>query len=195
MSQSENARAANKAHLGRDFEQMLEQAHAYYALRKIADIKKNPSEWKYTNQVAWDKMRGYRADLVAKTNTGRFIKRTKSNIDFSGVAGGWYVTFDAKQVSRQNFPLSDLPEHQLRTLHFSEVCGAISGLMIRFAAYNRVFFISAGYVQSVNDQMLVKGGKKSISLAECEVNGIEIPKSGAIDCDWFSVLVGEKKCI
>lgn len=184
--------AVNKAHLGRDFERLLEQAHAVYAAKRIADMKKNPGEWKYTNKGAYDKMRSYRADLVAITNTGRYIKRTKSNIDFSGVAGGWYVMFDAKQVSRMNFPLSDLPEHQLETLRVAERCGAIAGLMIHFTSYGRTFFLSAEYVDGVATQMLVKGGKKSISLAECEENGIEIPKSGMIECDWYSVLIEKR---
>jgi recombination protein U len=183
------AGSVQKAHLGRDFERMLEQAHEVYAVKKIADVKKNPTEWRYTNKTAYDKMRAYRADLVAITNTGRYIKRVKSNIDFSGVAGGRYVTFDAKQVSRQNFPLSNLYEHQLENLYFAEQCGAISGLMIHFTEYKRTFFVPAKYAQTVSDQMLLKGGKKSISLGDCEENGVEVPKTAMIECDWFSVLV------
>jgi recombination protein U len=178
-----------KAHLGRDFERMLEQAHAVYAARKIADVKKNPAEWKYTNQQAFEKMRAYRADLVARTNTGRYIKRVTSNVDFSGVAAGCYVMFDAKQVSRHSFPLSDLPEHQLQTLFFAEQCGAVSGLMIHFTSHRRTFFISAGYVNQVATDMLVKRGKKSIALSECEQYGVEIPRTPMVECDWFEVLV------
>lgn len=179
----------NHTHLGREFERMLEQAHAVYAVKKMADVKKNPVEWKYISKSGYDKMKHYRQDFVAQTNTGRFIMRVKSNIDFSGVAGGRHVMFDAKQVSRMNFPLADLPEHQLRTLLFSERCGAISGLMIYFSTYKRTFFVPAGYVDRVGTQMLVKGGKKSISLSDCGENGTEIPKTAMIECDWLSVLI------
>jgi recombination protein U len=179
----------NKANLGKEFEKLLEQAHSVYAVKRIADMKKNPVEWKYTSQETYEKTKHYRADITAKTNTGRYIIRAKSNVDFSGVAGGRYVMFDAKQVSRANFPLGDLAEHQLRTLCSAEQCGAIAGLMIYFSAYKRAFFVPASYVQKVSDQMLVKGGKKSISLDECEKFGTEIPKTAMIECDWFSVLI------
>ena len=187
------AAAVNKSNLGKAFESMLERSHAVYATQKIAAMQKNPAEWKYTGPTAYYKMANHPKDLVARTNTGRFLTRVKSTIDFSGVAGGRFVTFDAKQVSRLNFPLSDLPLHQLSTLCFAEQCGAISGLMIHFSTYKRTFFVPAGYVERVNNEMNLSGGKKSISLADCEENGIEIPSSLMIECDWFGVLIDGNK--
>lgn len=184
-----SAVAVNKSNLGKEFEAMLERSHAVYATQRIAAMQKNPSEWKYTGPMAYDKMKNHPKDLVARTNTGRYLTRVKSTIDFSGVAGGRFVTFDAKQVSRLNFPMSDLPPHQLATLTFAEQCGAISGLMIHFASLGRTFFVSASYVELVNNQMNFAGGKKSISLADCEENGVEIPRSPVVECDWFGVLI------
>jgi recombination protein U len=182
--------AANKSNLGKAFESMLERSHEVYAKQKIASMQKNPAEWKYTGPMAYYKMANHPKDLVARTNTGRFLTRVKSTIDFSGVAGGRYVMFDAKQVSRLNFPLSDLPEHQLSTLCFAEQCGAISGLMIHFSTYKRTFFVPARYVEKVRNEITELGGKKSISLTDCEQNGIEVPSSPLVECDWFSVLIG-----
>lgn len=168
---------------------MLERSHEVYATERVASMQRNPSEWKYTGPAAFEKMRTHHQDLVARTNTGRYLQRVRSTVDFSGVAGGRFVTFDAKQVSRLNFPLSDLRPHQLTTLCFAEQCGAISGLMIHFTTYRRTFFVPAGYVEQVWNAMTSADGKKSISLAECGENGIEIPSSALVECDWFGVLI------
>lgn len=172
---------------------MLERSHEVYATQKLAAMQRNPSEWKYTGPAAFDKMKNHHQDLVARTNTGRYLQRVKSTVDFSGVAAGRFVTFDAKQVSRLNFPLSDLPPHQLARLTFAEQCGALSGLMIHFTSLRRTFFVSASYVELVNNQMNFFDGKKSISLSDCEENGVEIPRSPIAECDWFAVLIKESK--
>lgn len=179
----------NKAHLGREFEQMLEQAHEVYATQRIASVRKHPVEWRYTSGAAYDKMSGHRQDLVARTNTGRYLTRVKSNIDFSGVAAGRHVAFDAKQVSRLNYPLDNLPEHQLNTLLAVAECGAIAGLMIYFSTYERAFFVPANYVDRCCKEMAFGVGKKSISLADCEQNGTEIKSSPLIQFDWFAAIV------
>ncbi len=183
---------ANKAHLGREFEQMLEQSHEVYLTQGIAAVRKHPIEWRYTSKLVYDKMAGHRQDLVARTNTGRFLTRVKSNIDFSGVAAGRHVAFDAKQVSRLNYPLDNLPDHQLRTLATVEQCGAISGLMIFFSTYGRAFFVSAGYVDKCCKEMAFGLGKKSISMADCEENGTELKASPLVRFDWFAALIGDK---
>lgn len=179
----------NKAHLGREFEALLEEAHAIYAAQRIASVRKHPIEWRYTGQVAYAKMAGHRQDIVARTNTGRYITRVKSNIDFSGVAGGRHVAFDAKQISRLNYPLDNLPEHQLETLTMAEACGALSGLMIYFSNYGRAFFVPASFVDRTFKEMLFDTGKKSISLSDCEQSGVEILSSPLMKFDWFAALV------
>lgn len=168
---------------------MLERSHEVYATQRVAAMQRNPSEWKYTGPAAFSKMKGHHQDLVARTNTGRYLQRVRSTVDFSGVAAGRFVTFDATQVSRLNFPLSDLRPHQLTTLLFAEECGAISGLMIHFTTYGRTFFVPAKYVEQVWNAMTSADGKKSISLSDCEQNGTEVPKSPLIECDWLPVLV------
>lgn len=182
------AKDQSKANLGRDFETMLERTHQIYAAQGLAQMKKHPVEWKYTSYEAFDEMRTFRQDIVARTNTGRYIARIRSYIDFSGVAAGRFIAFDAKQVSRMNFPLTDLRSHQLTRLIDAERCGGIAGLMIRFTKFQRIFFVPAGFVYEV-DKAIGKGGKKSISLQDCELHGTEIPHEDDLECHWFHVLV------
>lgn len=181
----------SKANLGREFEQMLERTHDVYAELKLASMKKHPVEWKYTSAEAYNTLRSYRQDLAARTNTGRYIARIRSYIDFSGVARGRFVAFDAKQVSRYNFPLVDLRSHQLARLVGAEQCGGIAGLMIRFTSYKRIFFVPALYVDQVNTAM-ADGGKKSISLDDCVTYGTEIHCSPTVEVDWCSALITER---
>ncbi|HEV7700208.1 MAG TPA: Holliday junction resolvase RecU [Pyrinomonadaceae bacterium] len=181
---------STKAHanLGREFEQMLERSHEVYADRGLAQIKKHPVEWKYTSFEAFRQLSTHRQDLVAKTNTDRYIARIRSYVDFSGVAKGRFIAFDAKQVSRYNFPLVDLRSHQLTRLVSSEQCGGIAGLMIRFTSYQRIFFVPAAYVDQVNNAM-ADGGKKSISIDDCVAHGTEIHRAPGIEVDWHRALI------
>ncbi len=64
--------------------------------------------------------------------------------------------------------------------------------MIRFTSYQRIFFVPAAYVDQVNTA-IADGGKKSISLQDCEAHGIEIPRTDEIECDWHSVLIKRGK--
>lgn len=178
----------NHANLGRELESMLERTHEIYAAQNLAQMKKHPVEWKYTSSEAYRELLNYRQDVTARTNTGRYIARIRSYIDFSGVAAGRFVAFDAKQVSRFNFPLGDLRSHQLTRLVAAELCGGIAGLIIRFTNYQRMFFVPASYVDQVNTA-IADGGKKSISLKDCEVSGKEIKQRADLECDWYPALI------
>jgi recombination protein U len=184
----------NHANLGKIFEKILERTHQVYTLKRLADIDKNPIEWRFTSKSQYDVLRYQRADLVAITNTGRYIKRVKSDIDFSGTAKmsdgrGISIHFDAKEITRKSFPLANVQAHQVERLLSKQQCGAIAGLMIRFSDLERIFFVSATVVDAAMTAMLCQRGSKSIPLIDCEQKGIEIPNTKLTDCDWHSVLI------
>jgi recombination protein U len=183
-----NLNRANHAHLGREFERLLEASHEEYKVRKLAIIEKNPIEWKYCGRSDYDYLSQNRsADLTAKTNTGRFIKRAQSDVDYSGtLKGGRSINFDAKQTGGKSFPLSNVEKHQIRNLREKAEMGAISGLMIYFTELERIFFVSAQAVAKIYDA-IITGGRKSLSIEYCEGEGVEIPKRGN-QIDWLKVL-------
>jgi penicillin-binding protein-related factor A (putative recombinase) len=161
MKQGEFFKVTTHANLGKGFEQALERAHSVYAVQKLAVMDKNPVEWRFTSRGQYEALKGARADLVAITNTGRFIKRVRSDVDFSGTAKtldgrGISVQFDAKEVTRKSFPLANVEKHQVERLLLNEACGAIAGLMIHFSDLKRTFFVGATVVDQAFIAMLYK---------------------------------------
>lgn len=176
------------AHLGRDLEDLLKRTHAVYRAKNLADIEKNPVEWTYTAKSQYDALKSNVShDLVAVTNTKRYIKKVKSNIDFSGVAKGKFAGFDAKQTKEKSLPLKHIQPHQLENLLKKEKCGGIAGFMILFSSLNRLFFVSASVVDAAVIEMLYKKGRKSLSFSDCEQRGKEIEIKGNL-ADWLAVL-------
>jgi recombination protein U len=182
-------KSASKSNLGKSFEMLLETTHHNYRVKKIASISRNPVEWVYCDRKTYEYLKRAGGDLTAQTATGRYIKKVSSAVDFSGVAlGGRHIEFDCKQFQNKSFPLANVKSHQLRRIVDAAACGSISGLMLYFSDLNRVFFVRAVYVAECVNEMLLKNGKKSISLAQCETNGVEIPvKNGLVD--YLAVLV------
>lgn len=174
------------ANLGKNFETMLSKTHAEYAARKLAQIDQNPLQWVYINESQFRTFADSTYEIVAKTNRGNFLKKAKSNIDFSGVIAphGKAVHFDAKQTKGKSFPLSNLQKHQLDTLIGKEQLGAVAGIMLYFSELNRVFFVRAKILDAAFIEMLYKGGRRSLSLAQCEENAVEIDVKGYF-VDWL----------
>jgi recombination protein U len=182
------------AHRGRSLEDLLDRTHAKYEREKKASIEKNPVEWRYTDKNKYDYLcQNSKFDVVARTNTGRYLVRKKSDVDYSGVVApvGRFFTFDAKETAVKNFSLQGLEKHQLETLEAKDRIGALAGLMVYFSSLNRLFFLHVKFVREAEDARLFKRGAKSIPLKTFEEIGREIPTRGDV-ADWYSVLFGEK---
>lgn len=176
------------ANRGKEFEKLLAKTHHYYAVKKLAFVQQNPVEWRYVSKSQYDTFRDSTYDFVAKTNRGLYLKKFKSTVDFSGVIkGGKMAIFDSKQITGKSLPLGNIPDHQIKTLRQSEECGAISGILLMFSDLNRVFFLSATVIERACVEMLYKNGRKSISLANCESEGVEIPVAGGL-VEWLTIL-------
>ena len=167
-------KSATHSGRGREFEQMLNSTHRFYAFSGLAAIKQNPVEWKYCDRRTFDFLKNSGGDLVAQTNSGRFIKRVKSQVDFSGVARGRHYEFDAKQTQGKSLPMANVERSQIRHITDAAACGAVAGLMIYFTDLKRVFFLRAEFVGECVENMLFKKARKSISLSQCETSGVEI---------------------
>lgn len=183
-----NMQATTHANLGKDFEADLERTHHMYAIQKRASIERNPEEWRYTSAGQYAKLAQKAPTITAKTANGLYLVKVRSDVDYSGVAMGRAVAFDAKQIQGKSFPLGNLSEGQLRKLMAMDAAGAIAGIMIRFTdAGGRVFFVPAKVLDDVTIKMLYHGGRKSLALADCEERGIEIPTSRNL-IDWLPTI-------
>lgn len=179
-----------QANLGKAFEMDLERTHQFYQVKKLASIDRNPVEWRYTSPQTYNKYANSRGmdRLVARTASGSHLIKAASDIDYSGVAKGRAVAFDAKETSTKNFPLGNVELHQVNALLNKARCGSIAGLMIRFTSVKRVYFVPVAVVDEAIIKMQFHGGRKSLSLAECAGLGLEIPVSQNL-IDWLPVLL------
>ena len=177
-----SAKQVSHSNRGREFETLIERTNHYYSVRKIAFIEKNPTVWRYVNKSQFDTFRDSTSDFVAKTNRGLYLKRFKSDVDFSGVLApnGRAISFDSKEIKGKSLPLGNIAEHQIQTLRQAEEVGGIAGLMIMFSDLQRVFFVSASVVEQAVIQMLYHRGAKSLSLSLCESEGKEIQVVGGL---------------
>lgn len=165
------------ANRGRELEKLLERTHAYYRVHKKAVVDKNPVEWRYINfsqyNAAKDNVGASRT--VAKTAHGEYLRKVKSDIDFSGtLAGGRSIYFDAKQTQGKSWPYDRIDKHQVETLIEKDKIGAIAGIILMFTDLDRAFFVQASTIDEGVINMLYRKGRKSLSIAECEQHALEI---------------------
>ena len=174
---------ANHSNLGRDFERELETAHDIYRIRGIADIRKIPHVWTFISAKEYLKLKTkLPASMLAQTNDGKFLQRTKSDVDFVGGGRDFHLALDAKSITGKRFPMDKLSPHQLEKLLSRTKCGAVAGLLIKFSDEDRGFFVSADYLRR-RSEMLFKAqigkriaprGTASLSLEDLEKHGVEI---------------------
>jgi recombination protein U len=188
---------ANHSNLGRDWERELESVHDFYRASGRADIVKNPHEWVFiTDNQYRSACVKYSAGMFARTANGRWMMRSRSDVDFSGGGAGFSVCFDAKACASATFPLSNLTDHQIRRLKQSARCGTVAGFMIRMSKFSRVFFVPVAYADRRHLGWLTQGrrarpGTASLSLADLEENAIEIPCGANRLWDWLACLIKE----
>lgn len=178
---------ADHSNLGKDLEKDLEKTHYNYKHRGIADVVKNAEKWNYTGLSAYNDNYRSTHDIVAKTNSGRYLIKCASDIDFSGnLSDGRAVYFDSKQTRGKSLPLGNIKGHQIRRLADKEASGAIAGLLVYFSDLDRLFFISGSIIEEFQIKALYKKGRKSIPLAAFEDVGREIFRTNNL-WDWAKV--------
>lgn len=208
MSQRELFRTARADHSnrGRGFEMELAAVHDWYRMQGKADIVQNPSAWAFISDKEYlERLKAIEKGkaspgTLAVTDNGMKLMRVPSDVDFSGGGANFAICFDAKETREMRVPLFHLKTHQIHRLMLSSRCGTIAGFMIKFTKPGRVFFIPARYARDKEDQLLKQTGRKrakagtaSISIEECEKNGVEIFRHKMNTLwDWLAVLVKEK---
>jgi len=66
----------------------------------------------------------------------------KSTVDYIGVVQGIPVCFDAKECMADNFPLQNIHEHQVNFMRKFEEQGGVSFLLIYFAKYHEIYYMT-----------------------------------------------------
>ena len=95
----------NKANLGMDFEQIINESNEYYLNNDIAIIHKKPTPVQIV-----------KVDYPMRTKaviTEAYYK-TPSTTDYNGIYKGKYIDFEAKETKNlTSFPLNNIHKHQI----------------------------------------------------------------------------------
>ena len=193
---------ADHSNMGKAWERELETLHDFYRLQSSADIVKNAEKWIYIGNAEYDRLFAADPGLVARDGHKRAMKRTASDVDFSG--GGYNpktgttfaIVFDAKCTAADRLALSMLKEHQIYRLRQSHKCRCLAGFLVLMAKFDRVFWLPYGVAERKFTDYKKQTGKRaapgsaSFTMNELESSCIEIRKNKTNGCfDWLAVIV------
>lgn len=150
-----------KAHLGVDFETLINDSNTYYLLHNIASIYKKPTPIQIV-----------KVDYPSR-NKARIVEayyKTPSTTDYNGIYKGKYIDFEAKSCSSNSFPFSKIFTHQVKHLETIHNMGGISFLLIEFSLKKEVFLLPTPLLLKVYNESL-NGGRKSIPYEYFKENG------------------------
>lgn len=175
-------RVSNHSNLGVNLEKEMEAVHEWYRLKRIADIKNVPRSWSFISANEYQKQQGKSfPKMLARTDDGKYMIRVKSDLDFAGGGRNFSIAFDCKETSANRFPLGNVEPHQLLKMRDRAKCGIISGIMLKFTKYNRLFYVHFDFlnrrIEEMEKQKLgrrAKPGTASLTLADCESSAVEI---------------------
>jgi len=101
----------------------------------------------------------------------------KSSVDYIGVVQGIPICFDAKETSKDYFPLKNIHEHQIAYMQAFEKQEGVAFMLIYFSRQNRYFFLPFRIILTHWEEAR-GGGRKSIPMSAFDT-GLEIKsKSG-----------------
>lgn len=90
---------------------------------------------------------------------------SKSTVDYIGVVQGIPVCFDAKECSKQTFPMQNVHIHQYEFMEAFEKQDGIAFLIIYFSSTDEYYYCPFRELKKFFERMN-NGGKKSIKKAE-----------------------------
>ena len=150
---------------GMDFEEAINQSNQYYLLNKQAVVHKKPTPVQIV-KVDYPK----RSAAVIK----EAYFRQASTTDYNGVYQGRYIDFEAKETKNTtSFPFKNFHPHQIKHMEDCLEQAGLCFVLLWFSSLQRCFFLDSKCLVS-QWHLQKETGKKSITLAYIETNGIEI---------------------
>lgn len=144
----------DKANLGMNLEEMINESNTYYLVNDIAVIHKKPTPIQIV-----------KVDYPSRTKaviTEAYYK-TPSTTDYNGLYKGKYIDFDAKENHNKTaFPLANIHPHQVNHLRMIAKHGGIAFMIISFNQYNEFYFVPIDLILEYWDKAYNNGERKSI---------------------------------
>ncbi|CUB53353.1 Holliday junction resolvase RecU [Bacillus subtilis] len=152
-------------------ESNINETNKIYQQKNLALIKKQPTPIK-----------------VLKTKGVHILKGVyiqKGTVDYEGIYKGRAIAFEAKSTTNStNFPLRNIPNHQLIYLQQAESMGALCFFLLEFRTLSRVYLVPFYIIQTYVNKAL-QGYRKSIPLYDCEYYGYKVTQREEIPLDYL----------
>lgn len=107
-----------------------------------------------------------------------------STTDYNGIYKGKYIDFEAKETTKNIFPLANIHEHQIQHLRNVHRHGAIAFLIVRFTKQNKTFLLEATKLFD----FIENNKRKSIPLNYFEQNGYLIKDTYNPSVDYIKII-------
>ena len=169
----------NKANLGMDFEQIINDSNEFYLINDIAVIHKKPTPVQIV-----------KVDYPMRTKaviTEAYYK-TPSTTDYNGIYKGKYIDFEAKENHNKTaFPLANIHPHQIEHLRNIIKHGGIGFMIFYWAPYNECYILKFENIIKYWDNTK-DGGRKSIPYSEFKENGFLVKEGYAPRLNYLKVV-------
>ena len=132
---------------GSFLEEMINLTNEKYRSQKLGLIQKIPTPIKPIN-----------IDQSSRHITLAYFEQ-KSTVDYIGVVQGIPVCFDAKECATDNFPLSNVHEHQMKFMQEFEEQEGIAFLIIYFKQSDCYMYVPFSVLKQFWERK-EKGGRK-----------------------------------
>lgn len=140
---------------GIGLEEDLNRTNEYYLIHNIASIYKKPTP------ITIAKV-DYKINVIKEA-----YFKTPSTTDYNGIYKGKYIDFEAKETNLNNFPISNIHNHQIKHLETIKNMGGISFIIVRFNHLNEVYLLFTTQLL----EFIEKNKRKSIPLEYFKKNG------------------------
>jgi len=143
----------NKANLGMDLEQMLNDSNEFYLANEVAVIHKKPTPVQIV-KVDYP--------MRSKAVITEAYYKVPSTTDYNGIYRGKYIDFEAKENHNKTaFPLKNIHPHQMEHLNSIIKHGGIGFLIVAWNLYNEYYLLPFEVAKEYWDNSF-KDGRQSI---------------------------------
>jgi len=143
----------NKANLGMDLEDLINESNEYYLNNNIAVIHKKPTPVQIV-KVDYP--------MRSKAVITEAYYKTPSTTDYNGIYKGKYIDFECKENHNKTaFPLANIHPHQIEHLKNIIAHGGIGFIIVAWNKYNEYYLLPFDVANEFWENSL-KDGRKSI---------------------------------
>ena len=162
----------NYANRGMKLEKLIDQTNDIYREMDIADIRKIPTPVKI---------------LGASKGMIRGHVMPSTWVDYSGIYDFKCIIFDAKETKGKSWSLKNITDKQYSLLESFDKKGAIAFLIIHFSDEGKYYYLPFQSLEWAFKRQS-EGGRKSISLSDCEEIAKEIFVSSEFGLNYLGAI-------